>query len=201
MGRHTQSAEDTSTSMTLLKSLRVGVNDETAWSRFLVRYEPLILKWCAQYGLPKQDANDVAQDVLLKLARCIRDFEYDPKKSFRAWLKTITHHAWYDFTGREARHGNAKGEHHLYSAEAREDLVKRLQQEYDAEVLEMAILRVRMKVSESVWKAFELTNFGGLTGLAAADELGVDVSTLYVNKSRVTRFLQEEIQKLEPDES
>ena len=42
-------------------------------------------------------AGIVTQIVLLKLATKLRDFAYDPSRSFRAWLKTVAQHAWLDF--------------------------------------------------------------------------------------------------------
>ncbi len=48
-------------------------------------------------GLQDADAEDVAQEILLKLARKLRDFSYNPESSFRGWLKTVAHHAWRDF--------------------------------------------------------------------------------------------------------
>ena len=40
---------------------------------------------------------DVTQRVLMQLAVKIRRFAYDPSRSFRAWLKTLTQHALSDF--------------------------------------------------------------------------------------------------------
>ncbi len=195
-----QEIDRTSTSMTLLQALRARPDDESAWGRFVERYQPLILSWCARRGLSPNDAADVAQDVMLKMARFIRNFEYDSRRSFRAWLKTVTHNAWHDWAGKEARHGSgADDDETLQSVAARDDLILRLQQEYDAEIMELAVLRVQLRVSESVWQAFELTAFDGLTGIEAAKRLQIDVAKLYVDKSRVTKFLQEEVPKLERD--
>ena len=35
--------------------------------------------------------------VLLKLVRHLPDFAYDPSRSFRGWLRTLTAHSWSDF--------------------------------------------------------------------------------------------------------
>lgn len=192
--------DDTSTSVTLLHSLRVRADDEAAWARFVDRYQPLILKWCAGFGLLAPDAADVAQDVMVKLSVNIRDFEYDSQRSFRAWLKTVTHHAWHDWTRKEQRHQHPQENHEaLQSLEARDELIQRLQREYDSEVLELAVLRVQLRVTRQVWQAFEMTAFEGISGIEAAKQLKMDVAKLYVHKSRVTKFLQEEIQRIEPD--
>src|SRR5262249_27719327 len=87
---------DTRTSASLLERLRAP-EDQAAWRDFAGRYGPKIYKWCLRWNLQEADAEDVTQNVLLKLAAKMRTFAYDPSRSFRAWLKTVTHHAWRDF--------------------------------------------------------------------------------------------------------
>src|SRR5581483_12360673 len=91
------------TSVSLLGRLRQNHTDQEAWSEFVRRYAPRILCWCRHWNLQEADAQDVTQDVLLKLADKMRTFAYDPSLSFRAWLKTLTHHAWRDFVDSRAR--------------------------------------------------------------------------------------------------
>ena len=55
------------TSLTLLGRLRRDPKDQAAWSEFVARYGPRILQWCRGWGLQESDAQDVTQDVLLKL--------------------------------------------------------------------------------------------------------------------------------------
>ena len=79
----------TSTSWTLLRKLGESPADGSAWEAFALRYGPAVFQWCRQWGLQEADANDVTQTVLLKLIEHMKVFQYDPTKSFRAWLKTI----------------------------------------------------------------------------------------------------------------
>src|SRR5450631_546907 len=90
-------AHEPSTSATLLGKLRRWPTDEAAWAKFAQRYGPKILSWCRRWGLQEADGLEVSQDVLLKLAQKMQSFNYDPSRSFRAWLKTLAHHAWRDF--------------------------------------------------------------------------------------------------------
>ena len=55
------------TSLTLLARLRQDPKDQAAWSDFVARYGPSILQWCRGWGVQEADAQDVTQDVLLKL--------------------------------------------------------------------------------------------------------------------------------------
>ena len=103
MGR----ADDSGTRVTLLGRLRRDPANDQAWADFVEHYGPRIYGWCLRRNLQVADAQDVTQNVLLKLAQNLRTFRYDPARSFRAWLKTVVHHACSDF--HEARRRGAGG--------------------------------------------------------------------------------------------
>lgn len=193
-------AQHSRTSATLLHTLRAQPDDESAWRQFVQRYEPLVLTWCSRRGLKDGDARDVAQNVMLRMSQVISKFEYDRSKSFRAWLKTITHHAWYDWVQKENKQPDGEsGDQLLSSVEARDDLTDRLQKEYDAEVMGFAVLRVKMRVSKATWQAFELTAIQGMQGVEAARVMKIDVARVYVDKSRITKMLAEEVSNLDSE--
>src|SRR5437588_11122786 len=132
------------------------------------------------------------------------EFTYDPSRSFRAWLKTLTHHAWSDFLESQQRPGLGSGDSRvgglLQSIEAREDLVKHLEAEFDREIYEEAMARVRLRVAPQTWSAFTLTALEGLSGAEAAERIPMQVAQVFVAKRRVQKMLQEEVAKLDkPD--
>jgi RNA polymerase sigma-70 factor (ECF subfamily) len=194
-------SSDSRTSITLLARLRHAPADQMAWSQFVQRYGPKIYGWCRHWGLQESDAEDVTQDVLLKLAEKMRTFTYDASGSFRAWLKTLTHHAWQDFLVSRRRAGAAQGgtEHleTLRTATAREDLLQRLEEEFDCELLEAATARVRLRVQPHTWEAFRLLALEGRSGAETAEQLGMKVATVFVARSKVQKILQEEMRLLE----
>lgn len=62
------------------------------WERFFGLYRPVIEKFAAFTGAGR-DAEDVAQDVFVKLVDVFRKSAYDPKRgSFRAYLATLIRH-------------------------------------------------------------------------------------------------------------
>ena len=189
------------TSPTLLGRLRDNPSDETAWNLFVQRYGPCIERWCRGWQLQEADAQDVTQNVLLRLSEKLRSFEYDPDKSFRAWLKTLSHHVWRDFLDAKRRPGVGSGDTNvvqlLHSVEARDDLAQKLEEEYDRDLLDRAIEIVQPRVAENTWEAFRLLVFEGLSGAEAAERTGMQVSMVFVAKSRVQKMLQQEIERLE----
>ena len=48
----------------------------------------------------REDAEDVTQEVLLKLAKHLGQFQYDPSQSFRGWLRRVTENAITDYVRR-----------------------------------------------------------------------------------------------------
>jgi RNA polymerase sigma factor (sigma-70 family) len=194
------------TSPTLLMQLRQAPTDQAAWQRFVEHYGPRIYGWCRTWGLQDADAQDVTQDVLLKLADKLRTFTYDPSRSFRGWLRRLTQHAWSDFTERRRKPGAGSGDTRVFAMletiEAKEDLIKRMDEAFDRELLDQATVRVRLRVAQRTWDAFRLTALEGLTGAEAAARLDMKVATVFVAKSEVQRMLAEEIRTLEgpPDQ-
>jgi RNA polymerase sigma factor (sigma-70 family) len=194
-------ASETGTSPTLLGRLRQAPADQAAWAEFVDRYGPKVYHWCRQWRLQEADAQDVTQDVLAKLAAKMRGFAYDPARSFRSWLKTLTRHALDDFVtarGQVAVGGGRLGE--LETVAARADLLRRLEETFDLELLEEAMARVRLRVEPRTWEAFRLLAVEDLSGAEVAARLGMRVATVFVAKSKVQRLLQEETARLEGPE-
>lgn len=188
------------TSASLLARLRQAPTDQAAWAEFVDRYGRKIYGWCRHWGLQEADAQDVTQDVLARLAEKLRGFAYDPSRSFRAWLKTLARHALSDFCDARGRAGAAGGSQAvelLQTIEAREDLVRQLEDEFDRELLDEAVARVRARVTPKTWRVFELTAHEGRSGAEAAAALGMTVAAVFVSRGRVQKLLQEEVRRLE----
>jgi RNA polymerase sigma-70 factor (ECF subfamily) len=194
-------ASESRTSPTLLGLLRRDPTDQAAWARFVDRYGPAIYRWCRQYRLQEADAEDVTQAVLLRLAKKMYDFAYDPTKSFRRWLRTLTQHALSDFWQAQQKTGRGSGDNGaqewLDTVEARQDLAARLEDEYDQELLEAAIARVRLRVAPHRWELFRLMAMDGLSGAEAAAKVGMPVATAYSVRHKVQAILTEELRRLD----
>jgi RNA polymerase sigma-70 factor (ECF subfamily) len=190
-----------STSASLLAQLRQEVASQAAWDEFVRRYGPLIRTWCRRWRLQEADVHDVTQTVLVKLADKMRTFAYDPSKSFRAYLKTLARYAWCDFLEAYKRPGAGTGETEmilkLESVEAGEDLVQRLNEQFDQELLAEAQDRVKQRVEPHTWEAFVLTAVEGLSGAEVAERLGMKIATVFKARSKVQKMLQDEVANLE----
>lgn len=202
MSRHRQAQlSESHTSLTLLSALKDDVQKHHAWDDFVARYGPRIEGWCRRWGLQEADAHDVTQNVLLQLARQMQSFEYDRRGRFRSWLKTIAWRAWADYlrsvTRNPARPGTPGVLRQLDTVEARDDLMHRLDDEANREVLEVAIRRIRARVQENTFEAFRLMTFEQISGADAADRLEMTPGAVFVAKSRVDKMISDEVRLID----
>jgi RNA polymerase sigma-70 factor (ECF subfamily) len=192
------------TSTSLLNRLRQSPLDQAAWSEFVARYGRRVHHWCRRFGLQVADAEDVTQTVLLKLLLAMQTFRYDPALRFRAWLKTVTHHAWQDLIRSRrvvAVGGQSAAEDPHKTLPARDELAARLEAEYQQELVERALERVRLRVQPQTWDAFHLTTFDGLSGAEVAKRVGMPVTSVYKARSNIQSLLEAEVQYLEGGQS
>lgn len=189
------------TRVTLLHRLNKDPSDQFSWAEFVRLYSPVIRGWLLHWGLQEADTQDVAQNVLLRLTAKLPQFQYDPSRSFRGWLKTLTHHAWHDFVTESGYRNRGSGDsgvlEQLQSLAAREDLAARVEATFDKEVLDIALGRAKGRVAANTWEAFRMAALDGVPPQQVADKLGVRVSQVYLAKHRVQKLVQEEIKAIE----
>ena len=150
--------------------------------------------------LQPADAEDVTQAVLLKLLARMPEFRYDPSRSFRAWLKTVTRNAVCDLLAeRKCEQGSSDSAvvHLLDNAQARESLAQQVEAAYEQELLDEALRRVQAQVADQHWQVFRRTALEGLSGAAAGQQFGLSAATVYMIKSRVQKLVREEVERLE----
>jgi RNA polymerase sigma factor (sigma-70 family) len=189
----------TNTSPTLLQRLRDPM-DRCAWEAFVRRYGPKIYAWCLVWGAQNADAEDVTQKLLLEMPRKMRAFVYDPAKTFRGWLWKVAKNAHDELRkghnrGRQGS-GDSRTQDRLSSVEAAEDLLTRLGEEFDLELLEEAKTQVQLRVMPQTWKAFQLAAVEDRPGKEVAEALGISVAAVYVYRNRVQNMLREEVRRL-----
>jgi RNA polymerase sigma factor (sigma-70 family) len=138
--------------------------------------------------------------VLLKLHGLLAKFAYDPSRSFRGWLKTLTHHAWRDLVDDRKRRGYGSGDTAMQdffeNIAAANDLVEHFEEEFRRELMDQAMAQVRPRVEPRTWDAFRLTALEGCAGATVADRLEMNITRVYTAKSEVKRMIRKEIRKL-----
>lgn len=193
--------ETSVTHVSLLGKLRDDDHDPVAWRVFVDRYGQRIYEWSVARGLQAADAEDVTQEVLLKLARHLGTFQYDPKLTFRGWLRRITENAVSDFLRTQKIKGgrNAQSCDALQNVEAQADLAKRMEDAYDLELLDVAKTHVRARVESHRWRAWELVAVHGQSGEDVAKRLSMKVPTVHSSRYQVQKMITGELKRLEAE--
>ncbi len=165
-----------------------------------------MFSWCCHWGLQPADAEDLTQALLYQMVAQAKVSRYDPEKgSFRAWLKTLTRHAWYDFAKKQHQKAMAEGGsevlQRLCEVPARDDLLHRLAEAFDLEMLELAKNRVIERVAPHTWEAFRLSEEEGLSIEQVAEQTNIRPAMVYVARSKVRQMLKEELERLEQEDN
>lgn len=183
-----------STSESLLLRLR-SVDDHSAWARFVELYTPLMFFWARKMGLAQQDASDLVQEILTLLVRKLPEFELDSNKSFRAWLRTVTHNKFKEMLRRKS----------LTVVDASYSLLLNIsddadsefwEREYQERLVHRAIELARPDFEPGTWNALKEFITSERPAADIANDWGVSIWTLYSAKSRLLSRLKREIRDL-----
>ncbi len=185
------------TRVSLLEVLRDHREDNDAWGEFVRVYGPAVAEWCRKRGLQHDDALDVTQDVLLRFWRTSKQFHYNPRGRFRSYLEQVARSAlvrWAEQAG--APHGQATRSL-LEKIPEREDLLARLAEAYDTELVAIAMAEVKTRVRPHTWQAFELLALEHRSGADVAPTHNIEINTAYVARRKVQRMIREIVDRIE----
>ncbi len=183
------------TPSSLLDRLRRSPSEEQ-WGRFVEVYTPLLFAWANRLGLAGADAADLVQDVFVVLVQRFPAFDYDARKSFRAWLKTILLNLWRKRRRRQAVERTAAGDLARNGPADDEPFVELDEEEYRRLVVRRALAVMQTDFAPETWQAAWEFVVRGRPAAEVAAELGVTLNAVYLAKSRVLRRLREELRGL-----
>lgn len=176
------------------------LENREAWEEFVQIYRPVIYRMARRRGMQDQNAQDLAQEVLLRLAKSLPGWEPREGIRFRHWIRKVASNAIF------TAFSNSKSELVLDGSVAREMLdavsdeatmESELTREYSREVYLRAAAIVRADVSSVTWRAFELTVIEEVSCEEAAEQLGRTVGVVYAARSRILKRLKTEVKRVE----
>jgi RNA polymerase sigma-70 factor (ECF subfamily) len=144
-------------------------------------------------GLSADDAADLVQEVLVLLVQKLPEFNYDPQRSFRGWLRTVMQNKWRD--SRRLRRIPTAEENVDGFAEADDDSGASVleEAEYQQYVVKQALELMQAEFQPATWKACWEYMIVGKPAEDVGKELGLTVNAVYLAKSRVLSRLREEL--------
>ncbi|QEG20710.1 RNA polymerase sigma factor [Mariniblastus fucicola] len=167
-------------------------DDTTAWETFCDVYSPLLYDYCRKRGLQSSDAADVVQEVLLRVAKGILKFEYDPQRGrFRDWL--------YRIVFREICRMAERKNTNVLNGSDQEFAVKvdRVWNEhFHSHILRTALDRIRPRFEVNTWEAFTMVWLRNESPITVARKLDRPLEFVYLSKSRVLKRLRLEVEQL-----
>lgn len=168
-------------------------DDSQAWESFCDVYSPMLYDFCRKRGLQSDDAADVVQESLLRVAKGILKFEYDPTKGrFRDWLYTIVRNEVCRMaTKRKKSYGFSATDDELAGKEDRE-----WNEHFYDHILKSALERIRPRFEPDTWDAFIRVWLENQAANDVAKKLERTLNFVYLSKSRVIKRLRLEVQQL-----
>ena len=196
------------TRQSLLSRLRDWQNQD-GWRKFFDTYWQLIYNVARKSGLADAQAQDVVQNTFIYLSRRMPNFHYDPARgSFKSWLRVVTRSRIHVYLRQQKADEKFRREP-LPSAKSQETdgleeipalagdaLDEVWQREWEENLLNTALHRLRSKVSSQQLLIFRLATLGDLPLIQVAKKLGVSLAQVYLARHRVGKLFNTEVLRL-----
>jgi len=187
------------TSASLILRLQSS-DDSGCWSEFVSLYQATIYQTARRTGLSHADADEVTQEVLLRVLQSIERWDPDRRRgSFRGWLYRIARNLSIDYLRKSSRQpvsGNSTGMMANLSGEKSDGDRHEFDRQLERQVFRKAADRVTHGFSETTWQAFWRTAVEGRSPQQVARELNVSRGAVYIARSRVMARLKREVATL-----
>lgn len=194
---------DPETQPGLILRLQDGTN-EAAWEEFVSIYRPVIFRMAVSKGLQAADAEDLAQQVLVSVAKNISRWEHDPDRArFRTWLQRVVRNATLNALSRGPRDQAQGGTTAMLALDRHvenNDDSALFDKQWRREAFGRAADEVRDEFQAQTWEAFWLTAVEGVSPNDAAVRTGKSVGAVYVAKTRVMQRIQAKLRELSGEE-
>ena len=172
--------------------------DAAAWSDFLAIYRPVVVRIACGRGVQHADADDLAQQVFLSVAKAIEEWQPESKGTpFRAWLARITRNAIVNALTRprpDAAGGSTSVHEMLRELPDRDgETTQLLVEESRREAMRWAAGEIRSEFTEVTWTMFWKTSIEGASVAEVAQGLNKTPGAVYMARFRVMQRLKEKL--------
>lgn len=195
-----------SISSTILQGIKCQEDD--AWNRLYTVWHPAVYARCRRAGVPPHDAEEIVQNVFLKVSRGIDTFQ---RQSFRAWLYAITQNAITDhhrsrrnrpaaFGGTGSWIDRIQGEDPspcgVDGADCPADAQAPVPEDSDQYIVHQLLEVIRKDFEHATFEAFRRTVMDDRRPVDVAKELGMTPEAVRAAKYRILKRLREESQTM-----
>jgi RNA polymerase sigma-70 factor (ECF subfamily) len=175
--------------------------DDQSWAEFEKVYRGYIFAIIRKLNIAQHDAEDLAQQVLVKVWKKLPELEVAPSGRFRNWLSTVTKNCVVDFARKRKREAelmkDAASEKEIsYLSKIRVSDAERVSEElWRKHLTKLALNNIEPLFSGKAMEVFQLT-LEGVGDQKIAAKLGLKVNSVYRLRFRVKDKLIQEILRL-----
>jgi RNA polymerase sigma-70 factor (ECF subfamily) len=171
--------------------------DRTAWGEFVGVYGPLVYGEVIRRRVPSSDAEDLTQQVFVRLVRALPVFRYRPANGrFRDWLGTVVRNEVTRFWRSNGRRPARPTDPNTLAELTDDTADSEWSDAFQARVLAAAMERCRPRFEPNTWEAFVQVWARNRPPAEVAAELGQTTDWVYVAKSRALKALADEVSNL-----
>jgi RNA polymerase sigma factor (sigma-70 family) len=183
-----------------------NVLDNDSWKEFFETYWRLLYGAALKAGLSDVEAEDVVQEIIISVVKELPQLKYDEGKSFKGWLLTLTSWRIADHYRKQKRQVPIDRE--AAPGETGTKIVERVadpagirletvwDEEWEMNVAEVAIERVKQKVDPGDYQIFDLYVFKQWSVARVAETLNIRKGRIYSIKHRIGALIKQEADKL-----
>ena len=192
------------TRRTLLSRLK-NWNDQESWREFFNRYWRFIYSVALRAGLTETEAEEVVQETVITVAKQMPGFKYDQSKgSFKGWLQKTTRWKILAQLRKRQREPTVREGTGLLNEEGEwetmdpsvSDLEARWQEEWEQNLMEVALERVKRQVRPREFQVFDFCTVKEWPVAKVASHLNLIRPQVYYLNKKVARMIRDEIEKL-----
>ena len=182
-------------------------DDQRRWQEFFDTYWKLIYSAAQKSGLTDSEAQEVVQETVITVAKKIDKLRYDPARgSFKGWLLQITR---WRIADQFRKRDRAQTECERSDDDRQTVTIERIpdldvidldalwEQEWQENLLDAAIARVKKKVDPKHFQIFDCYVRKEWPAQKVAAQLRVSVGQVYLARHRVSALIKKEVKNLE----
>src|SRR5438132_9129708 len=167
------------TRQSLLSRLR-NWNDQESWKVFFDTYWKLIYTAAIKAELTDAEAQDVVQETVIAVCKAMPTFQYSEHGSFKCWLLRLTSWRINDqIRSRKAHLGLIGAAAAAMAGPLQSCLEKLWEEQWETNLLEAALARVKRKVDSKMFQVFDLYVYHGWAVSRVARALKVSRAYVY----------------------
>lgn len=187
------------TRMTLLQKMQKQY-DEKAWQEFVDSYSGYIYTIINSMNIAPSDADDLRQQIFIKLWKKLPEIDLDKMSRFRSYLTVVVRNCVKDFFRKKQRESNradslVQSDSELTESTSLPDIDQIIEKEWNNYVAALAFKNIAEYLSAEAIALFKET-LDGRDIKEVAGEMRIPLSTAYRLKSRVKESLLAEVEAL-----